>query len=803
MFVGGRLAGAARAITGSSVKRRLAEHLQQVEEELEAECCAQDVVLEELQERTRFGEVQCSALREETNSFHALEERASLWDEERNQLRHAVALEEEAVVVAEGQANRCEERARSYRTDLELCTELRLHDAATASVAKSEALFHREVLDQRLMFYREELQVVSEQLDRAEARRGDADRLREIVSEQRFALRERDFALRVFHDELMDTTVAYRRVMAQLVEHAAELPEFYSSQLGLGVGDIDSGARDRASPDTAISEMGPECGARLTVSEHPLCSSSSEGQPRVDRNLSLQFQVDQVARLERSSSAYARPKRRSRVAKGSISPVRAIGRRTRDDASHGRAPEGQNVRANERECAEVHTMSSTCQRLDEEVERDQSHVLELEAELAEARRVRCASAEEHACHLNLFHVEAREVAELRAALDTARTEVSESDSSLVSVTAEATRLRGLSSLQTGLATLTPEELSHATEGFIESLGAGSYGRVFGGRLEWGHIAVKMPASRGSEEQFVRELRAGGIQDPHLVHVVAVCLELRALIYPRASATLEDRLRSTSPGPAEGLRLLLGASRGLLALHDRGLVHRDVKSSNILIFETTARLGDCGWVGPEGEARVSGTLSNMDPVALASGVYTKGADVFSLGVSMLEVLLRRSVTTLDQDRPLWRQLNEALPLACNGAGALTAAAVAFVLGSGVAGWQAEPLAAFAGLVVETLKENLTQERSIDRPPASGVVARLSHAEVLQATHIETIAPVEAYRLCSICFENLIDTRFWPCCHSLACQSCAPLFDGGLCPYCRESVVRFDRGQFDSTFVPLTR
>merc|ERR1712093_270384 len=81
------------------------------------------------------------------------------------------------------------------------------------------------------------------------------------------------------------------------------------------------------------------------------------------------------------------------------------------------------------------------------------------------------------------------------------------------------------------------------------------------------------------------------------------------------------------------------------------------------------------------AAMVGTAPYSDPEAQASGRYSKSSDVFSFGVCALEVLLRRSVTEQGRDtRPLWRQLNEALPRVGDGPAALAAAAVAFVRGS---------------------------------------------------------------------------------------------------------------------------
>jgi len=443
-----------------------------------------------------------------------------------------------------------------------------------------------------------------------------------------------------------------------------------------------------------------------------------------------------------------------------------------------------------------------------------------------ASLVRCRShGEDEGVHL-----------QLRTELARVRTEAAES-------AAAAERLHGLVSLQVTLHSLTADELEDVTGSFASRLGTGSFGDVFAGRVSAGdwapeggsdevEVAVKVPptevacssdtSSKRVDEQFLRELRVGAIRDEHLVPILAVCLEARAIIYPRARRTLEDHLRERdwlTPVPAEGLQWLTCVANGLLALHDRGIVHRDVKSANILLFPATgdsvvAKLGDSGWAREVGGATVScvGTAAYLDPEALALGCCSAASDLFSFGVVVLEVLLRRSVTEprFGDVRPLWRQLNEALPRVCEGLSSVAAAAVAYVRASiSMEGWHLQALESVVMLVVDLLKESVTQPRAVDRPSAAATLSRLQLARDLllqqplaQAPPIEQAAPLlaDAERCCSVCLELPITVRLRPCCHSPLCVECAPGFIGGLCPLCRCEVTSFETGMFEATFAP---
>ncbi len=150
-------------------------------------------------------------------------------------------------------------------------------------------------------------------------------------------------------------------------------------------------------------------------------------------------------------------------------------------------------------------------------------------------------------------------------------------------------------------------------------------------------------------RFLREARVGAsLSHPNIVTIYDVgtigpinymAMEfltgktLRQVIHENGRLSVEDTIHYLTP-----------IARALAYIHDRNLVHRDIKSSNVIIAGRRAVLTDFGIVFVRGEERLStmgsvvGTPEYMSPEqAEGKEEVDHRADIYSLGVMFYEAL----------------------------------------------------------------------------------------------------------------------------------------------------------------------
>ncbi|KAE8704591.1 L-type lectin-domain containing receptor kinase VIII.1 [Hibiscus syriacus] len=204
---------------------------------------------------------------------------------------------------------------------------------------------------------------------------------------------------------------------------------------------------------------------------------------------------------------------------------------------------------------------------------------------------------------------------------------------------------------------TYKELKAATRCFNANriIGNGAFGTVYKGILpdNGDIVAVKRCShNRQGKDEFLSELLIiGTLRHRNLVRLQGWCQEKGEilLVYDlMTNGSLDKALfeaKTPLPWPHRH-KILLGVASALAYLHqecDNQVIHRDVKTSNIMLDEAfNAKLGDFGLArqvehdkSPDAAA-AAGTMGYLAPEYFLTGRATDKTDVFSYGAVALEV-----------------------------------------------------------------------------------------------------------------------------------------------------------------------
>ncbi|MDO3383782.1 serine/threonine protein kinase [Gilvimarinus algae] len=204
---------------------------------------------------------------------------------------------------------------------------------------------------------------------------------------------------------------------------------------------------------------------------------------------------------------------------------------------------------------------------------------------------------------------------------------------------------------------------------VAELGRGGMGTVYRGYEPSlnRYVAIKVLAPHLADDvslvgRFSREAKSvAALNHPNVVHIyytgeheglpyfVMECIE---------GETLADLVRaqgSLTPRAAAGF--LLQAAQGLAAAHDRGIIHRDVKPSNLMVDAAgTLKITDFGIalardIGDKltTTGQFVGTTGYVSPEVFQGRTVDSRSDIFSLGVVLFEMLA--GVKPFDDDSPM--------------------------------------------------------------------------------------------------------------------------------------------------------
>ncbi|KAJ7196443.1 hypothetical protein O6H91_Y507900 [Diphasiastrum complanatum] len=207
------------------------------------------------------------------------------------------------------------------------------------------------------------------------------------------------------------------------------------------------------------------------------------------------------------------------------------------------------------------------------------------------------------------------------------------------------------------------------------IGEGGFGVVYHGCLtDVQQVAIKVRSASSFQgiREFTTELKLlSDIQHENLVPLIGFCAaeQQQILVYPYMSnGSLQDRLYGKAAlrkclDWQTRLSIALGAAQGLHYLHTGGhrcIIHRDIKSSNILLDDRmVAKVADFGfskYAPQEGDSiaslEVRGTTGYLDPEYYVTQKLTVKSDIFSFGVVLLEIICGREPLNIHRPRVEW-------------------------------------------------------------------------------------------------------------------------------------------------------
>ncbi|XP_077645017.1 serine/threonine-protein kinase PAK 3-like [Lonchura striata] len=185
---------------------------------------------------------------------------------------------------------------------------------------------------------------------------------------------------------------------------------------------------------------------------------------------------------------------------------------------------------------------------------------------------------------------------------------------------------------------------------VEQIGQGAFGTVSKGldRATGGEVAIKKMSLRGQNgEHAVNELLL--LKDKKNLNIVnsldsfLVGGDLWLVMEYMDGGTLQDVVRQTRMAEGEMAAVSRECLQGLDFLHANRVIHRDLKSSNILLgMAGSVKLADfglCAQLSSEQDrcSSMVGTAHWMAPEVVTSSPYGPKVDIWSFGIVTIEMV----------------------------------------------------------------------------------------------------------------------------------------------------------------------
>jgi serine/threonine protein kinase len=208
---------------------------------------------------------------------------------------------------------------------------------------------------------------------------------------------------------------------------------------------------------------------------------------------------------------------------------------------------------------------------------------------------------------------------------------------------------------------------------VEKIGAGGMGEVYlaeDTKLKR-RVALKFLATHSSDDsdacsRFLNEARAAAALDhPNICPIYEIAEANNRTFIAMAFIEGESLQDKTRPGPMkidELIRIGIDIAKGLEEAHDKKIIHRDIKSANVMISgKGLVKITDFGLARLMDNPRLTktgvkmGTVTYMSPEQVRAGEVDHRSDIWALGVILYEMATGKLPFMGERDQAITHQI----------------------------------------------------------------------------------------------------------------------------------------------------
>lgn len=183
---------------------------------------------------------------------------------------------------------------------------------------------------------------------------------------------------------------------------------------------------------------------------------------------------------------------------------------------------------------------------------------------------------------------------------------------------------------------------------------GAFGRLYRGTYNGENVAVKilerpennLERAHSMEQQFAQEvIMLANLRHENVVRFIGACRKPMVWCivteYAKGGSVRMSLARRRTMPLRLAVKHALDVARGMEYLHSYGVIHRDLKSDNLLIADKSIKIADFGVarieVQTEGMTPETGTYRWMAPEMIQHRSYNHKVDVYSFGIVLWELI----------------------------------------------------------------------------------------------------------------------------------------------------------------------